>query len=176
MPRILIIIAFLVCSFQVISQTKGRFAYTRLGSSYLATPVLNNAKPEGKEGRPIWEDVEYINDLFNIPLNEVLTKEKRDSLHLNSSFIIAFDLKGEVKYCRFLVSYKDSTLISENDLYNLFLRFKNIKVDMSRVNIVPDYNTEWKSADFGTIVGSFKSKESRDRFNKRSEEKMLKNN
>jgi hypothetical protein len=174
MHKILIITIFLSLSFELQSQTIKRFDYRQMGSSHLATPIFDNKKPDGKEGRPTWSDDKYITDLFNNVIGKVLSKEKRDSLHLGTTIVFIFNTIGDVINCKFFVSYKDTTLINETDLYNLYSGLRKIKIDMSKVMIVPDYNTEWKYGDYATIYVSMISKESRDKLNKKNEDNILK--
>jgi hypothetical protein len=174
MHRILIIITFILFPIELFSQTGKRFEYINMGSSYLVTPIFDQTKPDGKQGRPIWTDDLYINKLFTNPIDEVLSKETRDSLHLSTTVLITFNSGGDILNCKFFISKKDSTLISEDDLFNLHDKYKKIKIDTSKIKIVPDYNTEWKEADYAVITAFLISKESREKFNREREERILK--
>jgi hypothetical protein len=145
-----------------------------MGISYLAIPVSDPKQPSGKQGRAIWSNDKYMDSLFTNPIKNVFPKIKHDSLHINTFFLVGLDTKGDIIYCKFFVNYRDTALITEDDLYNLYLRFKKIKVDMTLVKIVPDANTDWKYADYAEIFGSLMSKEARYKFNKEYQDRIPK--
>jgi hypothetical protein len=169
MPKILIISLFLLSSIAVYSQTEKRFVYNHLYSANLVTPLFDKSKPEGTEGIAVWTNDKYIHDLFNKTIDKVISNEKRDSLHLGTAIMIAFNLKGEVINCKFMIDSKDTTVISEDDLYNLYTIFKKIKINMYRVKIGLDPSKESKTAEYAVISGSLISKKGRDRMIKELE-------
>jgi hypothetical protein len=175
MPRILIITTLIIISLDLYGQQKKRFEYSPIGySSFLVSPVFDQTKLEGNMGLPIFLDQIYIDDLFNNVINGTISKGKRDSVSLNNVYRIAINQKGDVFYCQFLLNSKDTSLITDEDLFNLYLKLKKIKIDMTKVRIEPNWERELKYADYGIIMGSLISIESRNKLNKEFEEKLRK--
>ena len=163
MLRIFQTITFLVISLGLNAQPDRRFDYSKSSfGSFIVKPLFDQSKPIGKEGRPTWTDQKYVDDLFYGPTDEVLSG-KRDSISIGTAWMIYFNLNGEITNCQFIINFKDTILITDDDLYKLYQKFKNIKIDMSKVKIVPDYNTNWTEADYGMIVGSMISKKAREK-------------
>jgi len=139
-------------SITVNSQDTNRFDYKLLksGRAYSVTPVFDQFKGEGKKGYASWPNDYCFNNLFNNIIKEVLSKEKLDSLHPRSFAVITVNSKGEIPYCHFVIYDKEKNAISERDLYNLYIRFKQIKLDMSKVKILGYYAEE--SYDYADIM------------------------
>jgi hypothetical protein len=175
MHRILIITAFIIISLDLSGQQKKRFEYTRIGySSYLVSPVFDQTKLEGNMGMAIFLDQSYMDDLFNNAINLTISKGKRDSVSLNTVVRFAINQKGVVFYCQFFLNFKDTLLIKDEDLFNLYHLLKKIKIDMTKVRIDPYYPSDLKYADYAIISGSLISKESRYKLNKEFEERLRK--
>ena len=163
----------LLSSFELMSQTGKKMKYTLTRfSQYSVEPIKNQKKLEGKEGIPIWSDDKYMTDLINSAIDAVLSKEQRDSISLGTAYSIVFNLKGEVIRCRFIITLTDTSRITDDNFSNLYKSFKKVKFDMTKIKIEPNYEYGLKTADYARITGSMISKESRDRFNKRIEEKL----
>ena len=168
MKKIILISISCLISIVVNSQNGKKFDYepSQFGS-YLVSPVFDQTKGEGKLGQAFWSDNSYVTDLIYSIIKDVLSEEKLDSLHLGSGYIITFNSKGEILNCKFSIKYEDKNVISENDLYNLYIRFKKIKIDMSKVKIVSFFNhAEDKVLDYAEIFGSIIPLGNRDKFKK----------
>jgi hypothetical protein len=131
------------------------------GNTYLVTPVFDQIKVEGKKGQASWSDHNYVNNLFSNIIKEVVSKEKLSSLHFGSVYVIDFNTEGEILYCKFLIKDTDKNVLSENDLYDLYTRFKQLKIDMSKVKILPGYNTEESIFNYTEIAGPLIPKDSK---------------
>lgn len=177
MKKILVILISSLLSFNLHSQTEKKFDYKLLKSgNYVVTPLFNQTKGVGKGEMVSWSDENYFNNLFLSIIKEVLSKEKQDSLHLNTVYVITFNFKGEVLNCKFFINNLDKDVLSEKDLYSLYMRFMNLKIDMSKVKIGSNLSSDDKNFDYSEISGSLITKENRDKLNKEYEDKILKKN
>jgi hypothetical protein len=156
----IILLLFHISSISTYSQVEKRFEYKRLSNFSNVTPVFDQTKPEGTMGMPIGLREKYAVDLFTIPIKEIL-KNKRDSLSFGTGIYIILDRNGNIINCSFMINHKDSSIISEDDLYNLYLKFKNLKVDTTKIKIYPFNGTNFKRGDYARIVIPFFSEERR---------------
>lgn len=155
MKTIVLITMASLLSIAVNSQIVQRFNYKLMpsGSTYTVTPVFDQFKIDGKKGLASFSNDCYVNNLFSIIIKEVLPKEKLSLLHFGNTYIITFNSNGEILYSWFLIKDEDKNVISENDLYNLYIKFKQIKIDMSKVKIIPGDPTEEKLSNYAEIFG-----------------------
>jgi hypothetical protein len=178
MQRSLLIAALMIMSLDAYSQQSKRFEYTHIknsfytSSTYLVSPIFDQSKLEGKEGNMIFLDQAYnMNILFNNAIDLSISKDKRDSVSPGTIARFAINNKGEVIYCQFFLKFKDTLLITDEDLYNLYIKIKKIKLDITKFRIDPNYEYGLKYADYAIVMGGLITKESRDRLNKEIEEK-----
>ena len=155
MKTIVLITMASLLSIAVNSQIVQRFNYKLMpsGSTYTVTPVFDQFKIDGKKGLASFSNDCYVNNLLSIIIKEVLPKEKLSLLHFGNTYIITFNSNGEILYSWFLIKDEDKNVISENDLYNLYIKFKQIKIDMSKVKIIPGDPTEEKLSNYAEIFG-----------------------
>ncbi len=168
MKRTLLIIVACLVSHGVNSQNGKKFNYekNRFGM-YAVTPIFDQSKGVGKKGVAYFSDPYYLKTLFDGIGKKILTKEKIDSLYSEVSVTITLSSEGEVLNCRFLMNGKDMDVISDDDFYNLYLLFKQTKIDMSKVMIgSPDSSTQNSEFDYGIISGTLIPKEFRSVFKK----------
>jgi hypothetical protein len=153
MRRILIIPIFFLFTLEQCSQSEKRFSFEKMTSgSYLVTPTFNEPKAVGDLGKLYILDSKYIYDLFIDPIKKSIPKEKLDSLNNGSEARITFDIKGDVINCDFILNIKDRNVFSQDDLYNLYQGFRQVKINMSKVRLEPDVYIKSKSADYAFIT------------------------
>jgi hypothetical protein len=90
-------------------------------------------------------------------LKTVFTKEKFAKIHLSSAFIIRFNSRGEIFSCRFIINMEDISIITDDELYQLYSIFRKIKFDMDKVKIdagtYPSMDVKFDYAEiFGSLV------------------------
>jgi hypothetical protein len=138
------------------AQSGKRFDFkpTKFGT-YQVTSVSDQVKGEGNRGQAFWLDDSYASGLFYDIIKEVLSKEKLQTMHLNSGYNITFNSNGEILKCIFLIDTMDMKIITEEDLNNLYLNFKKLKIDMTKVRIEAlNYPSEVKVFDYTEVFGS----------------------
>lgn len=156
MKKILLIIVSCLVSIGVNSQNGKKFRYEKNQfGAYVVTPIFDQSKEVGMRGTAISSDPWYLSDLFESIAEKVIKKGKVDSLYTEPSFIITINSSGEIINCRFLINSRDLNVISDNDFYNLYLLFKQTKIDMSKVKLVsPNDSVQNKKIDYTIISGT----------------------
>jgi hypothetical protein len=153
MRLILIIPIFLLFALEQCSQPENKFSFEKMTSgSYHVTPTFKESKAVGDLGKLFILDSKYIYDLFIDPIKKTIPKEKLDSLNNGSVARITFDIKGDVINCDFILNTKDRNVFSQDDIYNLYQGFKQVKINMSKVRLEPDANIKSNSADYAFIT------------------------
>jgi hypothetical protein len=153
MRRILIIPIFLLFALEQCSQPENKFSFEKMTSgSYHVTPTFKESKAVGDLGKLFILDSKYIYDLFIDPIKKAIPKEKLDSLNNGSVARITFDIKGDVINCDFILNTKDRNVFSQDDLYNLYQGFRQVKINMSKVRLEPDVDIKSNSADYAFIT------------------------
>lgn len=144
---------FAICSW--IFTRYHRFTYTKKEgfTNYIVTPRFNQSKSEGIKGMPSILDENYIENFFADRIKEVIQSEKPSALHFGSSFFVSFNSKGEIINCDFIIQEKDINILSETDLYNLYVKFKQSKIDTSKVKILPVEGSDGKLPDYAQLLG-----------------------
>jgi len=118
------------------AQIEKRFDYKKTPSGvYLVTSTFDNFKNDPKSLLKYQSDPIYVNSLISDLVKEVLTIEKIGKIHFSTGWIITFNSKGDVLSCKFSVNEEDRKTISEEDLYGLYIRFKKVKLDMTKIKI-----------------------------------------
>lgn len=161
--KFLILILFLFFSKDAFSQNSKKIIYEKTKhSAYIVKPIDQKRQFLGAPGMLIWAEEHYIEDLTERTIAAAIPEKVRNSLSLSTGYIFEFNKKGEVFNWRLLLSYKDTLKITEDQIYLLFQKFNETKIDMNKVRIEP--SNGWKSADYISIVGSLKSSKSRKNF------------
>ena len=140
--RILITL-FCVLSIAGVSQDSSKFEFIKNKeyNSYTVTPNFESGKIEGKKGQASFLNDNYVNNLLFTIIEDVLNKEKINLLHFGSQLLITINSQGEVLRCKFLIKDIDLKVLTEDDFYNLYIKFKQLKLDTSVVKILPiDFN------------------------------------
>jgi len=133
-------------------QNTKKFEYQKLSTgNYLVTPVFKQREPVGDLGLPYVFDQGYVNKLFSDLVLESITKEKRDSLHFDSMARITFDIMGEILSCEFIINAKDLNFLTEDDLFHIYNKLIQTKVDLTKVTIQPDKNIKAKTGDYAYL-------------------------
>ena len=138
-----------------------RFDCELISSSgnYSVTPNFDTTELKGNRGIYYFNDKDYGRNLFQNIVKEVFSPQILKTLPFGLLLLINFNLKGETVNCRFIIRSKDINLITDDDLYNLYIRFKGIKLDMTKLKLYEDFNNfDIKDADyFEMIIGIQKS-------------------
>ncbi|MBW6479888.1 MAG: hypothetical protein K0B37_10705 [Bacteroidales bacterium] len=173
--KIIIYISCIFISIEGSSQSQNKFSHTKSAfSSYSVKPIFENDKIEGHPGILIVIDKNYWEITFEQAIDRSISKLKRDSISIGTGFTLHINTKGEISNIQFIINFRDTTLINESELFELYQRLKQIKIDMSKIRIEPDYSSNWENADYVLIGGSLISAESRARINKqRSNQEFL---
>lgn len=130
MKSIVLITFFCLILTSSFAQKGEKFKYqSEQFGNLIVTPTFDHSKGQGKHGEANYSDLAYVNNLVYGVIKEVFPKEKLFKIHLNSSYLIYFNSKGEIINCTFILNPNDTSIISEDDLYNLYTKFKNTKVD-----------------------------------------------
>ena len=164
---LLIIVACLV-SLGVNLQNRKKFNYEKSQfGAYVVTPIFDQSKGAGKRGVASSSDPYYLSDVFDKITKKVMTKGKVDSLYSEASFYITLTSNGDIINCWFSLNGKDLDVISDDDFYNLYLLFKQTKIDMSKVKIgAPDSFAQDTTFYYTMITGTLIPKEFRNKFKK----------
>lgn len=146
------------------AQNEKRFDYEQSQfGSFIVTPVFDQTEGQGDRGQASWSDKCYVNDLIYGIIKEAVPHETLMAIHQKSSVIITFNTKGEILKCVFVLDTLDIDIISEDHLYGLYLKFKQAKIDTTKIRITSgNYPGLEKRFDFAEIVGSLKPEEFRD--------------
>lgn len=153
-----LLVIFLLISQATFCQNNKKLIYEKTKhSSYLVTPIDEPQKFLGAPGILIWSEKQYIEDLIDNTITAVIPEKVRDYLSPSTGYIFALNKKGEISNWRLLLNFKDTSKITEKQIYSLYLKFKEIKIDMNKVRIEPDYSGGWKKADYIMWAGSLKS-------------------
>jgi hypothetical protein len=128
-----------------------RFEYglkTSFGS-YSITSKFDTTHLNGNGVIYFFIDDAYGKNLFQEIVKEAFSPQKLKTLPFELLLIIDFNLKGEAIKCRFIIRAEDIKLITDDDLYNLYIRFKGLKLDMTKLRLYEDYyNFDVKDADY----------------------------
>jgi hypothetical protein len=151
------------------AQNLEMFEYTKHETGYIAVPKFDKAKPSGIEGRAVWSEEKYIHDLFNRTVGSALSRKKREQLHLGSSVMIAFDIRGEVINCKFFLAFEDKGILTEEELYAVYMKFKKVRINPYKVRIENNPEAEPGVPGFAVISGPLVSKEGREKRIKETE-------
>lgn len=137
------------------------FEYTHLDEGDMAVPKFDKSKAEGIEGIAVWRKDKYVHKLINSVVSHVLSKQTRESLHLESAVLIAFDRHGTVINCKFFLDRNDRKILTEEELYKICMRFKKVIINPYQVRINPDPKTGNQLPEYAVISGSLISKAGR---------------
>ena len=158
---VLLIISVLNVNAQTVGN-KFNYLHTQCGS-YQLTPISERNRNKGSPTLTFWADENYAIELFYGIVKQVFSKEFLDTLNLGSGFVLDFDSTGKALSCYFNISEKDINLIPEDDLYILYEKFKELKIDMKMVLVCNEVTyMKPKKFEYFTIVGSLLPIEYRD--------------
>ncbi len=138
-------LAFLcLLTISIYSQKNHKFNYEikEKYDAYIVTPNFDQLKVEGKRGIPSFLDECYLSNMFYTIIKGIVPKEKLSVFHKGSTLFITFNIKGEILYCWFVILIKDKNVLSENDLYNIYIKFKQTNIDMTKLRIDPPNYTK----------------------------------
>ncbi|HVN58135.1 MAG TPA: hypothetical protein VMT63_07560 [Bacteroidales bacterium] len=161
----------IICIPPMFPQKLEMFNYTSHGDYDLAVPKFDLMKPEGTQGIAVWKEDTYIHKLFNSVVKSVLPKKKRDMLHLNTAVLLAFTRRGEVINCKFLLNTDDRNILTEEELYKIYIKLKRIRINPYKVRIDPDPVAGGTSPDYAIISGPLISRTGRERIMLNSDKK-----
>jgi hypothetical protein len=113
--------------------------------------MFKQKEPVGDLGLANVLDQEYATRLVSDLVLESITKEKRDSLHLDSKARITYDIFGEILSCEFIINAKDLTILTEDDLNRIYNNFRQTKVDLTKITIQPDKSIKSKTGDYAYL-------------------------
>lgn len=117
--------------------------------SYFITPKFDSTELKGNRVLYFFKDDDYGKNLFQDIVNEVFPPQKLKTLPYGLFLRIDFNLKGETIKCSFIIRSEDINLITDDELYNLYIRFKGIKLDMTKLRLYEDYYSfDVKDADY----------------------------
>lgn len=134
-------------------QNNKRFKYQQLSTgNYLVTPVFKQKQPVGELGLASVLDQQYVTKLFSDLVLTSITKEKRDSLHLDSKAGITFDISGEILSCEFIINARDLTILTEDDLNRIYNNLRQTKLDLSKILIQPDKGINSNTGDYAYLT------------------------
>jgi hypothetical protein len=138
MKKILFYIVILTAAFttNVQSQDKFKFNETQFGN-YRVTPVFEQSKGIGTKGFASVSDGTYLTNLHHEIIEKSLSKQKQEQLHAGSAYLFTFNKNGEILTCNFILSNRDKNVLSQEDLYLFYRNIKELKLDMSKIKIVP---------------------------------------
>jgi hypothetical protein len=148
------------------SQGVEMFTYIHLEAGDMVVPKFDNSRAEGIEGIAVWTEDKYVHKLINSVLSHVLSRTKRESLHLESAVMIAFNRQGEVINCKFFLERNDRKILTEDELYRIYMKLKKVEINPYKVRINPDPKTGNKLPDFAVISGSLINKAGREKMDK----------
>lgn len=157
MKKILIFSTFVILVITLNAQSGDKFDYVPTQFNiFQVSPNFNKSKGEGKLGSVIFTDEKYLINLVYNPIKNIFSESKLKSIHISSGLTIIFNSKGDVINLRFLIDARDTAIISEDDLYNLYSSFMKIKIDMSKVKMHPlSLPSDQGEFDYAEIAGSF---------------------
>ena len=170
MKNILSAIFFCLTLISSNAQSGKKFEYkaTRF-ESIIVVPKFDQSKGQGKQGLAEFSDKDYANNLVYDIIKSILPKEKLLKVNLASGFSIYFSTTGDVINCSFGLNPQDTGLISDEDLFNLYTKFKKTKIDMNIVKITGGSDASpGEKYDYASITGSLVPPEYRNvpRFNR----------
>jgi hypothetical protein len=117
--------------------------------SYFITAKFDTTEPKGNQVIYFFIDDDYGKNLFQDIVKEAFSPQKLKTLPFELFLIIDFNLKGEAIKCRFRIRAEDIKLITDDDLYNVYIRFKGLKLDMTKLRLYEEhYNFDVKYADY----------------------------
>jgi hypothetical protein len=166
MLRVFFVICFFGFVSDLFSQPPRKMKYTRTAySSFSVEPLINHYDLDGYPGIARWSDDNYILEIVNKLIDKILSKKTRDSLSLGTGYTLTLNKNGDVINCRFIFNYKDSTLISDSQFFELYNSFMKIRFDTNKVKIESSYIQGSKSGNYAYINGSLRSKEAQVKIN-----------
>lgn len=156
MKSIILTIMFCLLSAVAISQNNKRFnfKFNKEQNNYTVKPIFDQPVFKGKRGILNAGD-QYLLNLFSKSVNEVFPKEKLSLLHKGNKYILNVNSDGEIFYGWFIINAEDLKVITEDDLYNLYNKFKQTKIDRSKIRILPGGYAYDKSLSYIDMVGNF---------------------
>ena len=163
MKRVIVTVIFLACLSQAFSQEAVKLRWSDANSLFLVTSYNDSVPAIGTEGIAYWKDEKYIHNFFNRQIDKVISATARDSLHPETSVLIAINQRGDILNCRFIIHPADTAYISGADLGKLYSGFMKLRIKMSRVTIYVRHEDRNKAADFAVISGQLISKSGRER-------------
>ena len=145
---------FLLLPTVISAQKLEMFTYTQHDEGDIAVPKFDMEKATGNEGIAVWTEDKYVHKLFNSIAKSVLSKNKRESLHLSTAVMVAFSRTGEVINCKFLLNRDDRKILTEEEMYKIYMKLKRIRINPYKVRIEPDPKAGGVMPDYAIISGS----------------------
>jgi hypothetical protein len=145
------------------SQADHKFIFVKDGNSslYSVTPtfdqsIRNDMRNNYNKGAANILDENYINNLFSNIIKSAIPENKANLLHFGTKCGVVFNIKGEIKFVTFYIKELDIKTLADSDLYNLYNRFMQIRIDTSKVTITQISND---LPDYTEIFGPLKFKQ-----------------
>ncbi len=151
------------------------FRYTHTDEGDILVPKFDMTKAAGVEGVAVQTDDRYLHKFFDKVIGSILPESKRETLHLPSAVMVAFNRQGIVLNCKFFISSEDRKKITEEELFRIYNRLKQMQINPYKIKIAPAPETGNAQPDYAVISGSLISKSGRERYAKELEEQRLNN-
>ena len=153
MKTIFISSIVILLTFSCFAQKSKVFEYTKTKyNSYIVKSISGSSKGEYIPSQAFILDQNYFNDLFNKIITDIFPVQTIKALRLSTGFKITINTDGEVVDCNFGINSADLKIISDQDLQNVYNKFMNLRIDMTKIRFAPDGNNSIKYAQIG---GSF---------------------
>jgi len=138
------------------AQPERRFDYQlNPYGNYMVIPIFDTTEMKGQHGQCQFLDQEYVDSIWFSLIKSSIPDEKLQLIHLGSAVIFYINTKGEVLNTRFIVHEKDKDLITENELYDLYMKFRQLRLDTTKVIILDPQNKVMKlTSGYALISGS----------------------
>jgi len=158
MKKILIIASLTLIILSANAQTTEKFEYSSGLRSIIARPKFDQSKAEGKRVEIVFTDNAYVEKLIYKEIREVFSNDDFKKMHRASIALININSSGDVLKCNFIINPEDKNIFSDDKLYNLYLKFKKIKIDMSktRINGALDTVFDFTELSFRLLPPEFK--------------------
>lgn len=123
---------------------------------FLVKSTEEVAMTEGNIGKANVVDQKGVNDLIKSATKEVLTKEKLQTLHSASSYVLFVNPDGRVLNCIFNIDVNDINMFTDSDYLTIYNNLKKLVFSTDLVKIVPyPYDSPDSKICYGLVHGSF---------------------
>jgi hypothetical protein len=145
------------------AQPERRFDYQlNPYGNYMVTPIFDTTEMEGQHGLCQFLDQAYVDSIWFSLIKSSIPDEKLQLINLGSAVVFYFNTKGEVLNAWFLVHEKDKDLITEDELYDIYIKLKQLRLDTTKIVILDAQNQPMKlTKGYALISGSLQPVEYR---------------